>query len=153
MRTGPRIGPVGWAAFDSTERPLVDLRAGAGDRRVDDGTIGWDEANRGDDGRTARGRGVAPPPEPWPLSREWLRAVGIESSEDLEAVGAVEAWRRVKERFPGRVTIVLLYGLEGALLGLPWNDLPPEVVERLNDAVGPATPARGRPGTGGRRTA
>ena len=88
-----------------------------------------------------------------PLSREWLRAVGIESPEDLEAVGAVEAWRRVKERFPGRVTIVLLYGLEGALLGLPWNHLPPEVVERLNDAVGRTTPARRRPGTGVRRTA
>jgi hypothetical protein len=78
---------------------------------------------------------------------------GSDRPEDLEAVGAVEAWRRVKERFPGRVTIVLLYGLEGALLGLPWNDLPPEVVERLNDAVGWTTPARRRPGTGVRRTA
>ncbi len=71
-----------------------------------------------------------------PRSWEWLQAIGIESYEDLDAIGSVEARRRLKERFPKRVTAVLLYALGGALLDLPWNDLPPEVVDRLDGAVG-----------------
>jgi len=71
-----------------------------------------------------------------PTSREWLRAVGIETFEELERLGSAEAWRRAMERFPERVSVVLLYALEGALLGLPWNELPPEVVRRLDAVVG-----------------
>jgi len=71
-----------------------------------------------------------------PRSRQWLAAVGVHTFEDLERLGAVETWRRAKAAFPDRVTVLLLYGLEGALLGLPWNELPPEVKDRLDAAVG-----------------
>ena len=65
-----------------------------------------------------------------PTSARWLAEVGIETEADLEEVGAVEAYRRVRARQP-RASLNLLYALEGALLGLPWNGLPPEVTERL----------------------
>ncbi len=64
-------------------------------------------------------------------SAGWLRAVGVESADDLERLGAVEAWRRAKAAFPDRVTIVLLYALQGALLDLPWTDLPIDLKQRL----------------------
>jgi hypothetical protein len=66
-----------------------------------------------------------------PQSRRWLTAVGIRTFEELEALGAVEAWRRAKAAFPDRVSLDLLCGLRGALLGCAWNDLPPGERERL----------------------
>ena len=66
-----------------------------------------------------------------PKSTQWLEAVGIRTEEDLEELGAVEAYRRVKAAFPGRVSLNLLWGLQGALLDLPWNELPPEMKDRL----------------------
>lgn len=35
-----------------------------------------------------------------PKSAQWLEAVGIQTEADLEALGAVEAYRRVKAAFP-----------------------------------------------------
>jgi DNA transformation protein len=61
--------------------------------------------------------------------------VGIQTEADLEALGAVEAYRRVKAAFPGRVSLNLLWGLQGALLDLPWNELPPEMKEKLKREV------------------
>jgi DNA transformation protein len=66
-----------------------------------------------------------------PKSVQWLESVGICTEEDLEELGAVEAYRRVKARYPGRVSLNLLWGLQGALLDLPWNELPPEMKEKL----------------------
>jgi DNA transformation protein len=70
-----------------------------------------------------------------PKSAQWLEAVGIQTEADLEALGAVEAYRRVKAAFPGRVSLNLLWGLQGALLDLPWNELPPEMKEKLKREV------------------
>lgn len=70
-----------------------------------------------------------------PKSAQWLEAVGIKTEEDLEELGAVEAYRRVKARYPGRVSLNLLWALQGALLDLPWNELPPEMKEKLKRQV------------------
>lgn len=64
------------------------------------------------------------------VSAGWLRAVGIESVEELERVGAVTAYLRVKEAFP-RCTLNLLYALNGALVGVRWDLLPPSVRAEL----------------------
>jgi DNA transformation protein len=61
--------------------------------------------------------------------------VGIHTLEDLEALGAVEAWRKAKTAFPDRVSLNLLYALQGLLLGCAWNDLPPGERERLHRVV------------------
>lgn len=52
----------------------------------------------------------------------WLHDAGIRTAQDLEVVGPVEAWWRVKAVYPNQVTLVLLYALQGALLGIHWND-------------------------------
>ena len=71
-----------------------------------------------------------------PACERWLREVGIESAEQLAEVGSVEAYLRVKEHFPREASLVLLYALEGALLDIHWNALPPEVKAEIVEAVG-----------------
>ena len=70
-------------------------------------------------------------------SASWLAAVGIETPNDLERVGPVESWRRVKRVFPDEVTLVLLYALQGALLDLPWTEIPDDFKRRLVAAARP----------------
>lgn len=60
-------------------------------------------------------------------SSEWLAQVGIHSLDDVEAVGVVETYLLVKEAFPEKVTLNMLWGLQGAVLGIPWNQLPDEM--------------------------
>lgn len=71
-----------------------------------------------------------------PVSAARLAAVGIKDVADLEEIGSVNAYRKVKERFPAETSLNLLYALEGALLDLPWDDLPAGVKEELRTAVG-----------------
>ena len=54
-----------------------------------------------------------------------LRSVGIDCAEELMAVGAKEAYRRLKALYPN-VCLVHLYALEGAVRGVDFNALPPE---------------------------
>ena len=49
-----------------------------------------------------------------PKSAAWLRQVGLRTRADLEGVGAVEAFMRVK-RAGFKPSLNLLYALEGAL--------------------------------------
>ena len=70
-----------------------------------------------------------------PVSVRRLAAIGIETAAELEAIGAVSAYRQVKAAFPGETSLNLLYALEGAIIDVPWHDLPPALVERLRAAV------------------
>ena len=65
------------------------------------------------------------------VSAGWLESVGIQSRDDLEAIGAVEAYRRVKLAFPDRVSLNMLYALQGALLDIPWDLLPDDMKAEL----------------------
>ena len=67
-------------------------------------------------------------------SAQWLHAVGIHSISDLRRLGAVDAYRAVKAR-GFRASKVLLYAIEGALLDVHWNDIPPERKDFLNKQV------------------
>ncbi|MCY1271986.1 hypothetical protein D9M68_353970 [compost metagenome] len=64
-------------------------------------------------------------------SAQWLHAVGIHSATDLRRLGAVDAYRAVQAR-GFRASKVLLYAIEGALLDVHWNELPPARKEALN---------------------
>lgn len=55
-------------------------------------------------------------------SAAWLRQVGLRTHEDLAAVGALEAFVRVK-RAGFRPSLNLLYALEGALTGCHWQQV------------------------------
>jgi DNA transformation protein len=62
-------------------------------------------------------------------SVDWLIAAGIESPDDLEQLGAAEAFRRIQEQFP--VNRTMLWALQGALMDLPYNRLPDDVKQSV----------------------
>lgn len=59
-----------------------------------------------------------------------LRAIGVNSPADLQRLGAVEAYRRIKARGI-KVSRATLYSLEGALRDVPWKQLDSSIKERL----------------------
>jgi DNA transformation protein len=67
-----------------------------------------------------------------PKSYAWLQGIGVNSLADVEREGAVRVYRRLKASYP-RVTIVMLYALQGALLDLHWQDLPPDLKADLQE--------------------
>ena len=60
-----------------------------------------------------------------------LNEVDIWTQQDLQEVGPIEAWNRIKELHPDQATLTFLYVLQGALLGVPWHKLPVEAVDDL----------------------
>ena len=66
-----------------------------------------------------------------PTTAAWLADIGISTVEDLDALGSVATYRRLKAARPSQVTIVALYALEAALLDIAWTDLPLDSRERL----------------------
>jgi TfoX-like protein len=70
-----------------------------------------------------------------PKSSEWLASVGVHTLDDVVNLGVVETYKRVKAAYPEKVSLNLLYGLQAALLDLPWNELPPDLKEELKRQV------------------
>ena len=71
-----------------------------------------------------------------PRSAEWLVSVGIQTVEDLEEVGLVEAYLRTKDAFPDQVSLNLLYGLQAAMLDMDWRQIPESMKRDLREQVG-----------------
>ncbi|MCA1714475.1 MAG: TfoX/Sxy family protein [Gammaproteobacteria bacterium] len=86
-----------------------------------------------------------------PKSAAWLRQVGLHSRADLEAVGPVDAFMRVK-RAGFKPSLNLLYALEGALLDCHWQEVPEprrvQMVQAAEAAIALLPPPRGRPAAG-----
>ena len=59
---------------------------------------------------------------------------GIESREAIEALGAVAVFRRLQKRYPASLT--MLWALQGALLDLPYYQIPPEIRAALLQELG-----------------
>lgn len=57
-----------------------------------------------------------------PKSQEMLRRAGITSIAELQAIGSVPAYVRAK-RANENVSLNLLWGLESALTGEPWQEV------------------------------
>ena len=75
--------------------------------------------------RPANGEAKAfgtPLPNIGPVSKRMLAAAGITSVETLQRLGSIEAYRRVRAHDP-RASLNLLWALEGALTGRPWEDV------------------------------
>lgn len=83
-----------------------------------------------------------------PKSAAWLRQVGLRSQQDLAAIGAVEAYMKVR-RAGFKPSLNLLYSLEGALQDCHWQDVPEarrsELVQAAEAAIALLPPPRGRP--------
>ena len=62
---------------------------------------------------------------------ENLLAVGIETPEQLREIGVEEAFRRIRiERDPG-ACLHMLYGIQGAILGIPDKNLSADTKQEL----------------------
>src|SRR5688572_17801219 len=68
------------------------------------------------------------------ISTAWVNAAGIHTRADLERVGVVESYLRVKAMQP-RASLNLLWALQGALLNIHWNDVPLEMRDQLNEEL------------------
>lgn len=79
-------------------------------------------------------------------SQQMLIAAGIHTLADLQRMGAVAAYLRVK-RHGGNVSLNLLWALEGAISGLRWQEVAREhrtgLLLALEDCERRAGPAKG----------
>ena len=66
-----------------------------------------------------------------PKSSEWLASIGVHTLEDVATLGVVETYKRVKAAYPEKVTLNMLWGLQAALLDIPWNELPLDIKGQL----------------------
>jgi hypothetical protein len=71
-----------------------------------------------------------------PKSRAWLASIGVHTLDDVAALGVVETYKRLKAAYPEKVTLNLLWGLQAALLDIPWNELPPDIKAQLRKEAG-----------------
>ena len=86
-----------------------------------------------------------------PKSAAWLRQVGLRSLDDLVAIGAVEAYMKVR-RAGFKPSLNLLYSLEGALVDCHWQEVPEArrhaLIADLEAATALLPLPRGRPAAG-----
>ena len=81
-----------------------------------------------------------------PKSAAWLRQVGVRTTEDLNRIGPVEAFLKVK-RAGFRPSLNLLYAMAGAMADCHWAELPEERKQELLsslEAAESANPIRTR---------
>jgi len=70
-----------------------------------------------------------------PKSTLWLEEIGITTIEQIEEIGVVEVYVRLKTAFPHKVTLNALWGLQAALMGIRWNQLPEDLKQDLRKQV------------------
>lgn len=68
-------------------------------------------------------------------SSEWLASIGVHTLDDVARLGVVETYKRVKAAYPEKVTLNMLWGLQAALLDIPWNELPKDIKDELRRQV------------------
>jgi hypothetical protein len=61
---------------------------------------------------------------------------GIQTAEAFYEMGVVEACLRAKAAFPKHVSVNLLFALQRALMELPWNEIPPDIKQKLLSEIG-----------------
>ncbi len=69
-----------------------------------------------------------------PKSAAWLRQIGVRTTEDLNRIGPVEAFLKVK-RAGFRPSLNLLYAMAGAMADCHWAELPEERKQELLAAL------------------
>jgi DNA transformation protein len=68
---------------------------------------------------------IADLPNLGPKSQQMLARAGIHTAEDLRRLGSVAAFSLVKQQ-GGSASLNLLWALEGALTGMPWQEVARE---------------------------
>ena len=70
-----------------------------------------------------------------PTSEKLLARIDIYDEEQLRAIGATEAFARIRMTSEVGVSLNLLYALEGALTGQDWRKLSPEQKQSLSNQL------------------
>jgi TfoX-like protein len=58
-----------------------------------------------------------------PKSKQWLAEIGIYTIKDLRMAGSITTYKILKERYPKKVSLNLLWGLEAAIRNVDWREL------------------------------
>lgn len=66
-----------------------------------------------------------------PKSRQWLAEIGIYTIKDLRSAGSITTYKILKERYPKKVSLNLLWGLEAAIRDMDWRELTEADKEEL----------------------
>lgn len=69
------------------------------------------------------------------VSDELLADIGIHTAEQIQELGAVAVYLRLKRAYPDFTTLNVLWALEGALTDTDWRHLPEERKEALRRQV------------------
>ncbi len=66
-----------------------------------------------------------------PKSKKWLKDIGITNRKDLEKIGALDAYARLKDLYPKAVSLNLLWGLYAILNDIDVKAITPDIKEHL----------------------
>ena len=66
-----------------------------------------------------------------PKSQQWLASIGIHTREDLEAAGAIGAYRQLRTCYPKSITLNMLWGLYAVLNRTSLAEVTPDIKEQL----------------------
>ncbi|CAN7156940.1 TfoX/Sxy family DNA transformation protein [Rhizobium sp. LjRoot254] len=70
-----------------------------------------------------------------PKSETWLAEIDIHTLDDLRAIGAVEAYARLRFRFGREITRNMLHSMAAAIADIDWRQLSPEHKADLDRAA------------------
>ena len=79
------------------------------------------------------------------VTERWLNGIGVYDEGDLRRMGAVKAYCLIRATKTG-AGLNLLYALQGAISGTPWNDLAAPIKEMLRRQAEREEPTGGRRG-------
>lgn len=65
-----------------------------------------------------------------PKTAKWLGDIGVHSLADIEELGVITAYIRLKDAYP-QANLNALWSLQGALINLPYNQLPEDLKQDL----------------------
>lgn len=68
-------------------------------------------------------------------SEEWLNRIGIFTVEQLLDLGSVVVYQELKAAFPEEISLNMLYALQGAILDIPWDQLPDRMKNDLREQI------------------
>ena len=69
-----------------------------------------------------------------PKTAPWLHAIGVHTRDDLEAMGALMAYKIIQHQ-QGEVNLLWLYAHEGALQNRAWNSFSAEERDAMRAAA------------------
>jgi DNA transformation protein and related proteins len=70
-----------------------------------------------------------------PKTARWLESIGVKTLEDIETLGVIEVYERLKLAYSQKVSLNALWALQGAVLDMPWNQLPESMKETLKQQL------------------